>query len=335
VSYAIAPTFEANKIGVRRVYTLGHFRGLGTPPDPDTLAQLQAAGYDMPTIQSAIALGATDEQLLALPFPASQSEIAAATQQLMSQLSGLQAAPGQPATGAPNFPQSAMPTTISTGFGIFDLATQAGWDAIAVQLSNVQQLVNQVAAQSPKDPDTGANVTQFNSAVVQFANYYSQVIGKSLSPLPLASIPATLSGLGIFGIDDAIIAAVIGIVALAFAAYQWASAKRAASAATVAQAQAQQTAVTGAQSTANTLLTQAAGLVAQANSLPPAQSAQAAQLRAQAAVLQQQAGSLVGQAVSATSAQPGQLTTWFTQNWVAVFAVILGVAVLPNLVKKL
>jgi hypothetical protein len=325
VSYAIAPTFEANKIGVRRAYTLGRMAGA-----PDALAlQMIADGYNISTITTLADNNATDAQLQFLydNYGAGTPEFAQAANTLLAQLTGgMAGGTVSPGSSAP------VPTTISTGFGIFDLATQAGWDGLAQQLSNVQQLVNQAAAQFPKDPDTFANVTQFNSAVMQFANYYNQVVGKSLSPLPLAAIP-TLSGLGIFGIDDAVIAAVIGVVALAFAAYQWASAKRASAAATTAQAQTQTAGITAAQSTANTLLNQAASLVAQANSLPPAQSAQAAQLRAQAAAMQQQASGLVGQAVSTT--QPSQLTSWFTQNWIGVAAVLLGVAVLPNLVKKL
>src|ERR1700680_3839847 len=158
----------ANTTGVRRLRTLGF---LGTAPDPDTLAQLQAAGYDMPTIQSAIALGATDEQLLTLPFPASPSEIATATQQLMSQLSGLQAAPGQPSTAAPNFPQGAMPSTmISTGFGTSDLLQQSSWDTLNSFFVSAQQRLQALAAKLPGDPEVIGMVSQFNGMVAQWSN---------------------------------------------------------------------------------------------------------------------------------------------------------------------
>ena len=110
--------------GVRRLHTLGALWGLGTAPDPSTLAELQAAGYDMGVINTAVALGATDEQLLALPFPASPQEISDATQQLMNTVGGGLPFIGQPGSSAPSYPSSGQPTfqPISVAPGVIQVA---------------------------------------------------------------------------------------------------------------------------------------------------------------------------------------------------------------------
>lgn len=56
----------------------------------------------------------------------------------------------------------------------------------------------------------------------------------------------------------------------------------------------------------------------------------ASQLQSQANVLLSQMGPL-----APTGAAAGSLTAWFTQNWGAVAAVIVAIAVVPPLVKKL
>jgi hypothetical protein len=61
MSYATAPTFEANKIGVRRVYTLGDFRGMGDVND--TAQGMIGEGYDPNVIYPLVSFGATDVQL--------------------------------------------------------------------------------------------------------------------------------------------------------------------------------------------------------------------------------------------------------------------------------
>ena len=329
MSYAIAPTFEANKIGVRRAYTLGF---LGTPPDPDTMSELVAAGYNSADVQSAVALGATNEQLLALPFPADPQTESNAIQALIQQLSGLQAPPGLPATSSPAFPQGAIPTTVTTGFGIFDLSTKVGWDAAASAINTTKQLVQQAAALNPQDPTVVSNVNQFNSSVADFANYYATAVGQ----LPAVS-QITLSGLGDVSVGQAlwnVLGPSGGLLNVIYQIYLWARNYIAANQA-IKQTTATAAAATATQGSASMLLQQASALVSQANALPPAQAAQAAQLRAQAATLQTQASSLLALPLVTSTPPQASLSTWFTQNWVGVAAVLLGVAVLPGLVKKL
>jgi hypothetical protein len=319
VSYAIAPTFEANKIGVRRAYTLGR-AGLAGAPDALAL-QMIADGYDISTITTLTDANISDTQLQYLydNYGAGTPEFAAAANQI---LSGLTGGPGGAASAA-NYPQAAIPTTISIAWGAYDLTQEQSWSALNSLFTMVQQQLNSIAQQAPNDPDVVAHVTQFNGLVVQWAGYYQQAFGSAPSPLPMASIPGGGSLSGTLGVIPIAVVAVVaaGLVAL-FAAlygiYTWGQTKKAQ---LTAAAQVQTTAVAGAQSAANSLL-------AQANTIAASNPTQAAAMRAQAAAL-------LGQTVSTTSPQTGQLTSWFTQNWVGVAAVLLGVAVLPALVKKL
>lgn len=211
----IMPTVFAS--GVRRLRTLSGWPMLGSAVDPSTIADLVAnGGYDMGTINTLAALGATNEQLLALPYPASSAEMAAAVANLMNQLGGAQAAPGAPAASAPSYPQSAQPTKISTGWGDLDLLEKSSWDFLNSQFVAAQQQLNALAAQNPKDPEIISMVQQFNSNVAQWANYYAQAVGGAPSPIPMASIPG-LSGLGIAPLI--IVGIVAGVAALA--AWLW------------------------------------------------------------------------------------------------------------------
>jgi hypothetical protein len=322
MSYAIAPTFESNRLGLRPVALSGLW-GLGTAADQDTINELVAAGYDPATISTLALLGATNEQLQALPYPADSGTRAAAASNLMNQLGGGLAAPGAPATSAGSYPQSAQPTTISTAFGIYDLTQEDSWNAISSLFTQVQQLINQVAQQAPNDPDVVDHVQKFNSLVLKWAGYYQQAFGSAPSPLPLASIPGGGSLSGTLGFIPIAIAALVagGIVVLLaalYGIYQWAQTKKAQIAAT---SQTQQQATTGAQNAANQLLQQAQAVQASNPQL-------ATQLRSQAAAL-------IGQTVSATSPQTGALTSWFTQNWGAIAAVIALLVLSPPLIKKL
>jgi hypothetical protein len=319
MSYAIAPTFEANKIGVRRVYTLGRAGFAGAP---DALAlQMIADGYDISTITTLTDANATDAQLQNLydNYGAGTAEFAVAANQLLSQLTG---GPGG-AASAPNYPQSAVPTTVSSAWGVYDLTQEAAWSAISNIFTMVQQQLNSIAQQAPSDPDVVTHVTQFNGLVVQWAGYYTKAFGSAPSPLPMASIPGGGSLSGTLGVIPVVIAvaAIAGVAALLatlYGIYTWGQSYQAG---LKARSQVQATAITGSQAAANTLL-------AQANAIAASNPAQASAMRAQAAAL-------LAQNVSATGTQPGQLTTWFTQNWMGAAAVLLGVAVLPNLVKKL
>ena len=131
----------------------------------------------------------------------------------------------------------------------------------------------------------------------------------------------------------ALVAGVVVLLASLYAIYTWSQNKK-----NTLAAQVQTTAVTGAQASANNLLTQANALVTQANALPPAQSAQAAQIRAQAAAMQTQAAALLGQTVTSTTPAPAAttaLTTWFTANWTSVALLLVALVALPPLLKKL
>lgn len=105
MSYTVIPT--ANTTGTRRLQTLGAFDGwalgqLGTAVDPSTIADLVVnGGYDMGTINQLIGLGASNEDLLALPYPAPPNEMAAAVNALMIQLGGPSAAPVAPSAPSP------------------------------------------------------------------------------------------------------------------------------------------------------------------------------------------------------------------------------------------
>jgi hypothetical protein len=206
MSYAIM----ANPIttGVRRLRTLGGLWGLGTPPDPDTINELVAAGYDSGDINTAVAMGATNEQLLALPYPADPATEAEALATLINQLGGALPAPGASASTAPSYPAAAQPTTINNPFtgSTLDLLQQSSWDYINSLFVSAQQRLNALAAQNPKDPTIVSMVSEFNSNVTQWANYYDQAVGNAPSPIPMASIPG-LSGLGIAPL------VIVGIVA--------------------------------------------------------------------------------------------------------------------------
>lgn len=326
MSYAIAPTFESNRIGVRNLSQRSRLGGvlsgwnLGSAPDQDTVNELVANGYDPGTISTLALLGATDEQLLALPYPTDAGTRSAAAAQLMNQLGGGAAAPGMPASSAGSYPQSAQPTTVSSAFGAYDLTQEASWNAISSLFSQVQQLLNQTAQLAPKDADTIANVTQFNGLVVQWAGYYQQAFGSAPGNLPMASIPSGLGALGVIPvvIVVALVAGVAALLASLYGIYQWAQTKQAQ---IRANQQNQSQATTAAQATANNLLQQAAAVQASNPTL-------ANQLRTQAS-------QLIGQTVAATSTTaPGALTSWFTSNWAAVAAVVALLVIAPPLIKK-
>ena len=101
MSYSVIST--ANTTGARRYYKTGlggvclGWAGLGSTPDFDTLSELQNAGWDQARLQILVQLGATNEQLLALPFPASDDEMTSAYNALALQLS----TPSAPPTPAP------------------------------------------------------------------------------------------------------------------------------------------------------------------------------------------------------------------------------------------
>lgn len=335
MSYAIAPTFEANKIGVRRAYTLGRMAGA-----PDALAlQMISDGYDISTITTLTDANVTDAQLQNLydHYGAGTPEFAAAANQLLTQLTG---GPGG-AASSPNYPQGAIPTTVSTGFGIFDLATKAGWDAAASAINTTQQLVRQAAAINPQDPTVVSNVNQFNSAVADFANYYAGAVGQ-----PSSVSQITLSGLGDTALQNIwnYLGPSGGLLNVIYQIYLWAR-NYIATKQAIQQTTAQGDLAAGiaaanksAQDSANIFFQQAAAEFAGANALPASQAAQAAAMRADAAAKQQQGNRILALPLTTTAPPPGPqpvpLTTWFENNtW--IIAVLVGAAVAIPLIKKL
>lgn len=329
-------TIMANPIttGTRRLTTLGSVWGvpmtLGTAPDQDTIDELVAAGYGNESVHTLVVQGATNEQLQSLPYPADIDTMAAALATLMNQLGGASPAPGQPVTSARSYPASAVPTAI----GMLDLTSKADWDKAAGYLNTVLQLVQQVSAANPSAPDVVANKQQLNSIVQQFSAYYQQTVG---SP----SGVQTLSGLGIFGVDDLIILAVIGIIAAAVSIYQWASTRKAQAAAQVQVStnatNASNAALTAANTQASSLNAQAAELIKYANSLPASQSKQAGELRTQAANLQNQATGVVNSAIStAALASAPSLTNWnvwLQSNAGLLIGGLAAIVIIPSLLS--
>ena len=281
MSNSIMP--NAMNTGVRRLHTLGGW-GLGADlAAMDIMQSMMNDGYNSSTLNELITAGATAPMLQNLwdNTAAGSQEFAVAANQLLTNLTG---GPGG-AASAPGYP-TAM---VSTAFGLFDLSQQAGWDGIAATLSMVRKLVNQVAAGAPNAPDVVANVGQLNSQIAQFSSYYSQVTGKA----------PTLSGLGIFGVDDAIILAVIGIVAAVYAIYQWATTRKAQAAATVSAAQAQ------------------AALI---QSIPPGSTPEQ-----------------ISSILTAGVPQPGSAQNWaayLQQNMGVIFGVMIGAIVFVKVLKK-
>lgn len=125
-------SFKANRTGLTGYITLG------SAVDPDTVSALTAAGYDPITIQALQAQGASDQELLALPFgPGTTSD------DMGSGLYALQVK----LHGAPppvNYPMNYSaagflydPLVASTGpFGTLEQASQPGVNAQALQFAS-------------------------------------------------------------------------------------------------------------------------------------------------------------------------------------------------------
>jgi hypothetical protein len=309
MSYAIAPTFEANKIGVRRAYTLGR---AGLRGAPDALAlQMIHDGYDISVITTLTDNNATDAQLQNLydNYGAGTPEFAAAANQLLMLLTGgMAGGTVSPGSSAP------VPTTIiSTGFGIFDLGTKAGWDAAASAINSTQQLVRQAAAINPQDPTVVSNVNQFNSAVADFANNYAAVVGQ-----PSSVSQITLSGLGDTALQNVVsfLGTSGGLLNIIYQIYLWARNYIA-----TKQAIEQSTANANLLNAQNSAINQYNSLVASGQGNSPAATALLTSIKGSTAT---------GPAPPA----PVPLTTWFENNtW--IIALLVGAAVAIPVIKKL
>jgi hypothetical protein len=82
------PRFRSHVSGLGSNYQPRTMAFLGTPPDPSSVQDLVNAGYNPTTINALISLGATNEQLQALPFPATPAEMQAGINALSAQLGG-------------------------------------------------------------------------------------------------------------------------------------------------------------------------------------------------------------------------------------------------------
>jgi hypothetical protein len=203
-------------MGQSRPFEPMFLHGLGSVPTEDTLAAFRDDGYDMGVIHTLVVMGATEEQLsdLLANYAPGTPEFADVASSLMNQFGGAQAAPGAPSTSARSFPQAAIPTEISTAFGVYDLAQESAWHEISGVFADTQQKVQDLASKAPADLEVRQIVSDFNSLVMRYADYYTQAFGDPPSPLPLASWP-TMSGLGIAPvvIIGAIAAGVLAVLA--------------------------------------------------------------------------------------------------------------------------
>lgn len=321
----IMPTVFSS--GVRRMRTLSGWPmlgAMGTPPDQTTIAELVVnGGYDMGTINMLITMGASNEQLQALPYPASANERAAGITNLMNQVGGAQAAPGAPATSAGSYPQAAIPTTIDTAFGRYDLMQQWSWDAISGQFIQTQQQLNALARSAPKDADVKQMVQDFNSLVGQYASYYQQAFGSAPSNIPLASFP-TMSGLGIAPavIIGGIAAAVLALLGTLYLLNQRILAK---AALVQAQGASQTTANVGTLSNTYAQQTQAAQAAYAAGN-----KALGDQLAAQA----QQTAQAIQKVGAVVPAGSTDFSAWFQQNWGWLMLGLGAIIIVPAALRK-
>jgi hypothetical protein len=93
------PRFRSHVSGLGSNYKARTMGFLGTPPDPSSVQDLVNAGYNPTSINALISMGASNEQLQALPFPASAAEMQAGINALAAQLGGGIVAP--PVAAAP------------------------------------------------------------------------------------------------------------------------------------------------------------------------------------------------------------------------------------------
>jgi hypothetical protein len=97
------------------VRTMGRHRtmgALGTVPQQQTVNELVSANYNPATINQLISMGATDEQLQALPYPASSTEMQNGVNALAAQLGG--PVPAATVTAAPAASGQVTSSTIAT-----------------------------------------------------------------------------------------------------------------------------------------------------------------------------------------------------------------------------
>jgi hypothetical protein len=334
MSYAIM----ANPIntGVRRLRTLRGLWGLGTAADPDTVNELKNAGYEPDLVDTAVAMGATNEQLLALPYPADPDVESEAIATLINQLGGALPPSGAPATSAQSYPATAVPTA----YGVLDLTQQSTWNMIAGLFTQTQQGIQALAQQAPGNSQVIQLVQDYNSTVNQYAGYYSDIFGSNPSPMPLV----TLSGMGQAQVLIIPLAVIAGIVTILGTLYLLNQRKLAIAAqlqaeANLTSAGAQAAAAAAAQQQAANLNSQADALMAKANLLPA--GAQQTTFLQQAAALRGQANALLAWAATAVATPPGATTAasstwtaWLQSNAGLILGAVVLIAIVPPLLGR-
>lgn len=314
----VMPTvFES---GVRRLSA----RGMSGWPmlagaSSEIIAGMIGDGYDPSVVNSLSAAGATDAQLQSLwdTTAAGSMDFAIAANNLKKQLTGYGGA-----TGGAGYPSQAIPTTISTAFGVYDLTQQAAWDAISGLFTQTQQQLNALARSAPKDAEVIAMVAEYNSLVSQFAGYYQQAFGNAPSNVPLITM-GTLGNPVLITVGVGVVLAIAALLGTLYLLNQRVLAK-----ATLVQAQG------ASQTTANvgTLSNSYSQQIAASNAAYAAGNKAlgdqfAAQARQTADVIQK---------IGAAPPAGGTLSfsAWFQQNWGWLMLGLGAIVIIPSVTGR-
>jgi hypothetical protein len=119
------PRFRSHVSGIGsygRVHTMAF---IGTPPDQSAVNDLTSHGYNPATVNQLIAMGASNEQLQALPFPSDPASMQAAVNALATQLGGTTASPASSPVSVPASGQITSSTIATVDQGIADIIRAA------------------------------------------------------------------------------------------------------------------------------------------------------------------------------------------------------------------
>ena len=328
----IMPTYFSS--GVRRlkpVATLGRWPMLGAVAD--TAQGMINEGFDPGTVNTLVALGATDAQLQGLwdAYQPNTLDFSNAAQSLLLHLSGSSAPPITASTmqtsaaGTAYGDVSALTSSIiQFGSQTLDMMQDSSWKFLNQQFQAAQQQLNALIKQFPGDATVIGQINQFNTLVQQFASYWQQVYGSALNPVPTAS----LSGMGTLGIPPLIILGIVAGVALMaaglYAIIQWISVKK--TQATTAQVTAASTAATTSSLTSS-YQQQIAGAAAATAAGNPALAAQlTTQANATLAAIQK----LGGTAPPTTQT----FSEWFQANWGYLMIGLGAIIIIPAALRR-
>lgn len=310
---SVAITSTHNTMGVRRLGGMppanmrprrarSGYITLGAAPDTDTISELVASGYDPGLIQTWVALGVTNEQLLALPFPATPDEIAAASQQMMTALTA---------------PSSVPTSTVQPAADIGTLQSQAN-DLVA-KVTAMQNDLAPLIQQATTAMQAGHNWPTNATAALNAQQNDLVSIESKVNLIYRAAFGTGAPGLSGLGVDPVTIAAAAATVAVVLAAIAlwWQHENTLKQQIAVQQTQANTQAQVAQAATG-----QANQLLAMADQVQSSNPGLAAQYRQQAQALVQQAATTA--AGGSTTAQIGQ---FFQQYW-PYFALGAGALVL-------